>query len=141
MVDLDIERILDKMDEMDAYISELSEYVPDDEESYHDNSMLKRACERAFQLSCETLLDICNLIIAGKGFGLPKNSKNSMEKLADHGIITKDLAVRLSEMVGFRNLLVHKYGTVDDSMAFNYLSGELEDFYEFLEATEAFIKK
>ncbi|MBW6470108.1 MAG: DUF86 domain-containing protein [Methanosarcinaceae archaeon] len=138
---MDIERILDKIDEMDAYISELSEYVPDDEESYHDNKMQKRACERAFQLSCETLLDICNLIIAGKSFGLPKNSKDSMEKLAEHGIISKNLAIRLSEMVGFRNLLVHKYGTIDDSMAFNYLSCELKDFYEFLEAVEAFTKK
>jgi len=138
---LENERIRDKMDEMDAYLSELSEYVPEDEDEYLENSMLKRACERAFQLSCETFLDICNLIIADKGYGVPKNSNDAVKKLAEHGIISKLQASRLGDMVGFRNLIVHKYGTVDDSLAYSYLTAELEDFYEFLDAIERFIQQ
>ena len=43
-------------------------------------------------------------------------------------------------MVGFRNLLVHRYGKVDDSRAYHYLKEEIDDLYEFAEAIEKLIE-
>lgn len=39
-------------------------------------------------------------------------------------------------MVGFRNLLVHRYGKVDDSKVYDYLRKEIADLYEFVEVIE-----
>ena len=36
-------------------------------------------------------------------------------------------------MKGFRNILVNKYGTVDDELVFEMLSEKLEDFDKFKE--------
>lgn len=138
---MDIERIKDKLSELQVYIAELSEDMPDEEEEYLGERLTRRACERTFQLACEALLDVCNLIIAGKGLGLPKDNRDAIRKLADNKIIPKKLGARLEDMVGFRNLLVHRYGKVDDSRAYHFLKEEADDLYEFAESIEMLISK
>jgi uncharacterized protein YutE (UPF0331/DUF86 family) len=134
---LDIERIKDKLVELQEYLIELNEDIPDSEKEYIRQRMTRRACERTFQLACENVLDICNLIIAGKGFGLPKDSRDAIKKLSQNNIIPEKLSERLGDMVGFRNLLVHGYGKVDDFKAYRYLKEEIDDFYEFMERIES----
>ncbi len=138
---MDAERIKDKLSELLVYIAELDEDIPDTEDEYIGERRTRRACERTFQLACEDILDICNLIIAGKGLGLPKDNRDAIRKLADNKIIPKKLSERLEDVVGFRNLLVHRYGKVDDSRAYHYLNEEIDDLYEFAEAMEKFISK
>jgi uncharacterized protein YutE (UPF0331/DUF86 family) len=75
---LDKDRILEKIHELEKYLRELEEYLPEEEEDYLNSGLRKRACERAFQLASENLLDICNLIISEKGFGIPTDSKDSI---------------------------------------------------------------
>jgi len=90
-------------------------------------------------LACENLLDICNMIISDEGLGMPRDNRDSIRKLASHNMISESLALRLGELIGFRNLIVHQYGKVDDSRAHKQLYSESGDFYEFLEAIERFI--
>jgi uncharacterized protein YutE (UPF0331/DUF86 family) len=138
---LDNDRLLEKMDELEKYLRELDEYLPEEEEGYINNGLRKRACERASQLAAENLLDICNLIISEKGFGIPTDSKDCIRKLAENGVIPASLSSRLEELVGFRNLLVHQYGRIDDSRAYSYLNLESKDFYEFIEVIDKYIHK
>jgi uncharacterized protein YutE (UPF0331/DUF86 family) len=140
MMKLDNDRLLEKIDELENYLRELEEYLPEQEEDYLNNSLRKRACERAFQLASENLLDICNLIISEKGFGMPSDSKDSVRKLAENRVLPASLSTRLEELVGFRNLLVHQYGRVDDSRSYSYLNMELKDFYEFIEIIDRYIE-
>ncbi|CAD6492873.1 MAG: hypothetical protein CHKLHMKO_00363 [Candidatus Argoarchaeum ethanivorans] len=137
---MDIERIKDKLSELSVYIVELTEDIPDEESAYLGERLRKRACERTFQLACENVLDICNLIIAGKGFGLPKDNRDALRKIADNRIIPKKLEARLEDMVSFMNLLVHRYGKVDDSKVYYYLKEEIGDLYEFTEAINKLIE-
>lgn len=140
MIFLDKDRILEKMDELEKYLRELDEYLPEEEEKYLNSGLIKRACERAFQLASENLLDICNLIISEKGFGIPTDSKDCIRKLEENGVISGSLSTRLEELVGFRNLRVHQYGRVDDSKAYSYLNMESKDFYEFIETIDKYIE-
>ena len=139
MIILDIERIIDKMDDLEKCLRELDEYLPEDVEAYLRSGMRRRACERAFQLVYENLLDICNMIISEEGLGMPRDSRDSVRKLASHNMISESLALRLGELIGFRNLIIHPYSRVDDSRAHKQLYGESGDFYEFLEEIERFI--
>jgi uncharacterized protein YutE (UPF0331/DUF86 family) len=128
---MDIERIKDKLSELKVYIMELEEDIPEDEEEYIEERVPRRACERTFQLACEDVLDICNLIIAGKALGLPKDNRDSIKKLYDNKIIPEKLSSNLEDMVSFRNLLLHRYGKVDDSRAYHYLKDEIGDLSDF----------
>jgi len=139
VINLDIERIIDKMDDLEKCLRELDEYLPEGVGEYLRSGMRRRACERAFQLAGENLLDICNMIISDEGLGMPRDSRDTVRKLASHHVISESLALRLEELIGFRNLLVHQYGRVDDSRAHKQLYNESGDFYEFLEEIERFI--
>jgi uncharacterized protein YutE (UPF0331/DUF86 family) len=50
--------------------------------------------------------------------------------VAQHGILTAELAVSMRKAVGFRNVLVHDYIEVDDSIVVGRLKslGDLEEF-------------
>jgi uncharacterized protein YutE (UPF0331/DUF86 family) len=137
---MDTERIKDKLSELLVYIAELDEDIPDTEDEYIGERRTRRSCERTFQLACEDILDICNLIIAGKSLGLPKDNRDAIRKLADDKIIPKKLSDSLEDMVSFRNLLVHRYGKVDDSRAYQYLKEDIDDLYEFAETIEKLIE-
>ena len=137
---LDIERIRDKLSELQSYLIELEEDIPDSMDEYLEQRITKRACERTFQLACEDVLDICNLIIAGRGFMLPKDNRDAIGKLTENKIIPEKLASRLQDMVSFRNLLVHRYGKVDDNRVYLHLKEETIDLYKFIEAIDDFIE-
>lgn len=137
---MDIDRIKDKLSELQRYVIELEEDLPDAEDEYVEVRMTRRACERTFQLACEDVLDICNLIIAGKGLGLPKDNRGTIQKLDENKIITRELSERLGDMVGFRNLLVHRYGKVDDSKVYHYLNEDIDDIYRFIGEIDDFIE-
>lgn len=137
---LDIERIRDKLSELQSYLIELEEDIPDSMDDYLKQRITKRACERTFQLACEDVLDICNLIIAGRGFMLPKDNRDAIGKLTENKIIPEKLSSGLQDMVSFRNLLVHRYGKVDDNRVYLHLKEETIDMYKFIEAIDDFIE-
>jgi len=115
VINLDKERITDKMDDLEQCLRELEEYIPESVDEYLGSGMRRRACERSFQLACDNLLDICNMIISDEGLGIPIDSKDAICKLSQHDVIPESLASRLKKLTGFRNLLVHQYGRMDDS--------------------------
>lgn len=137
---LDKERIKDKIGELRAYLKELKEDLPEDEREYVQNRVIRRSCEKTFELACASLVDICNLIIAGEGLEKPKDNRDSVQRIMEHSIISADLARRLKDMISFRNLLVHGYARVDYSQAYQHLKHELGDFFEFIVNVDKFLE-
>lgn len=86
---LDIERIRDKLDELQRYLEEVEEDLPQTKKGYLNNRTIRRACERTFQLASENLLDVCNIIISEKRLPVPKDNKDSILKLEEAGIYPK----------------------------------------------------
>ena len=46
----------------------------------------------------------------------------------------------LKTMTGFQNSVVHRYGTIDDTLAFSILQKHLVDFSVFRQETEEFLQ-
>lgn len=128
---MDKERVLSKIDEIDSYLEELEKIKPSSFEEYGKSIEKKRACERLLQISVESVIDILNLIVSELKLGLPSDEKEVIEKLKNKKVISKELRKILIDMKGFKNILVHKYGTVDDELVFENLSENLEDFDKF----------
>ena len=137
---MDLERIRGKLDELESYLIELEALLPEDEIEYME-LRTKRACEKTLELACETVIDVCNIIISHKGYGRPLDSKSSINKLVENSLISQDLGGRLQDMVGFMNLLGHRYGQVDDHQAFEHLKHELGDFFEFMETIDKLLEE
>jgi uncharacterized protein YutE (UPF0331/DUF86 family) len=95
---LDRERILAKVDELECRQRELLQIAPDSIDEYQKIEK-KRACERLLQISIETVIDICHLLVKGLRLGLPAEEDDLFEKLAGAGIIsqsTKDKTKRVN---------------------------------------------
>lgn len=65
---MDKERIYAKMDEMEQYLKEIHEVVPDSLEDYRDSIEKKRATERLLQITIGAVMDICSTAKASKVF-------------------------------------------------------------------------
>lgn len=127
---LDKDRILGKIDELDSYLSELTQIIPASFEEYQKIEK-KRSCERLLQLCIECTIDICRLFVSGLRLGLPSEENDLFDKMQRNNIISEKMNSVLKEMRGFRNILVHEYAVVDDELVFGLIKKELEDFRGF----------
>lgn len=134
------ERILSKFDELEEYLEKLENIKPKNLEEYKRLIKDKFACERLLQISIEIVIDVCNIVASVLRIGLPSDEDDLFEKLKNKGIITKELSIILKEMKSFRNILVHRYGEVDDEKVFEIFSEKLGDFDKFKEEILKFLK-
>jgi len=140
VAELDRERVLSKIDELDSYLSELDQILPQSYEEYQQVEK-KRACERLLQISIEVVIDICNLLVSGLRLGLPAEENDLFVKLTRAGVLSEEMGEKLRKMKGFRNILVHEYADVDDILVYNVLTTELADFELFKKEVLKFLEK
>ncbi len=140
MGNLDRERVLIKIDELESYMREVELIFPGSFEEYSKVEK-KRACERVLQLTIETTIDICHLLVTGLRLGLPAEEDDLFGKLASAGVVTKAMQDTLRAMKGLRNVLVHEYAEVDDRLVYEAMTTRMEDFRWFAEEIRTFLKR
>ncbi len=118
-------RIDDKIKEVKNYLKQLMSIKPDNLDKYIADFNTKAACERYFERIAESMFDLAVLIIKEKGLTLPNENNESFEILKKENIINSDLARKLKEMRGMRNIIAHQYGTIDDELVYSAISQEL----------------
>jgi uncharacterized protein YutE (UPF0331/DUF86 family) len=138
---IDRERILGKVAELDSYLSELRQILPKSFDEYVRSIEKRRACERLLQIAVEAVIDICAMLVQGLRLGLPAEEDDVFEKLAQHGVLSQKMVETLRRMKGFRNILVHEYGRVDDRIVFDVAVNRLGDFEDFKREVLAALQK
>ncbi len=83
------------------------------------------------QRAIQATIDLATHIVATEGYGLPDTMSASFVLLEKEGLIAADLAERLRKMVGFRNIVVHHYETVDPKIVESIVSKHLGDLHDF----------
>lgn len=56
-------------------------------------------------------------------------------------VFSRELGEKLKDVKGFRNILIHRYGHVDDAIVYHNLGSYMKDFHEFENAIELYLKK
>lgn len=125
-------RIKDKVEEIEGYLSELSEIMPGTFEEYKEIKN-KAACERYFEKIIEAITDLAFLMVKEKGLKIPEEDKEAFDILSKEGIISDELSAKLKDAKGMRNIISHEYGKVDDEIVFDSITEELtKDVEEFI---------
>jgi len=137
---LDKYRILSKLDELNMYLNELKSVMPRSYEEYVKSIEKKRACERLLHILIECVIDVCTVLVKDLRLGLPAEEQDLFEKLREKGIISKQMKGKLKVMRGFRNILVHRYGAVDDKLVFENLK-KATDFKGFRKEISLFLRE
>jgi len=65
------------------------------------------------QRAVEALLDLANHLISANGWELPRDGRHAFSILRSHGLLTDAEMGLARAMVGFRNVAVHDYATLD----------------------------
>ena len=127
---VDKERVLSKIDDLEAYLSELKQIVPD---SFADYQRIekKRSCERLLHLCIECAVDICKLFVSGLKLGLPHEENDLFNKMSKKNVLSPEMTSLLKEMRAFRNILIHEYAEVDNEIVYEMAKTRLGDFELF----------
>ena len=59
--------------------------------------------------------------------------------LGENGVLEKKLSRKLQDMSRFRNLLVHRYGEIDNTRILSIVKHSLKDVEEFEKEIERFV--
>lgn len=135
-------KINDKIVEIEQYLKELESFLPAGLEEYAQNIEKKAACERYFEKLVEAAVDLAFLILKEEGLAIPEEDREAFDLLAQEMIITPELAARLKEAKGMRNILAHEYGIVDDAIVFKAVTEDIaDDLEQFLNQCKHYRKK
>lgn len=99
---------------------------------YKKAAELRDSVERNLQVAIEGCFDIGKIIISEKELPEPMDNKGIFVALSEAGIISAKSIEFLVPMAGTRNILVHGYDKVDDSLVYGILKRHLGDFDVFL---------
>ncbi len=80
------------------------------------------------QRACEAAIDMATRAVRMKRLGIPQSSREVFVLLEEAAIIPVDLSHTLQGMVGFRNIAVHDYKTLDLDIVENLIEHHLDDF-------------
>lgn len=83
--------------------------------------------------ACETAIDLANMWLRHDRLGIPSESREAFAILVRERRIASVLGSRLQNMVGFRNVAVHQYRTLEPKIVAAVIDSGLDDLVAFAE--------
>jgi uncharacterized protein YutE (UPF0331/DUF86 family) len=80
------------------------------------------------QRACEAAIDLAMHRVRLHRLGVPQESRDAFSMLAEAGRLDPVLAGRMAKMVGFRNVAVHDYRSLNLGIVKSIVTGRLDDF-------------
>jgi len=118
-----------KLRVMEENISDIQSWEISLYQHLKENSMLQKATERSLQISIEVMIDISERILALNNVQPGNTASENMKKLEDLGVIKS--ADNYSDMVRFRNFIVHRYEKIDLEILYSIVRNKLHLFRQF----------
>lgn len=118
-----------------------SDNIPSNFEEFKNLGLVKDGIYKRVEFAIEEILDICSVINADLGLGTPETEDNILDNLEIKKILSKKTIDIIKDMKRFRNLLVHRYGEINDEIAFETISESLNDFDLIIKEIGGVLKK
>lgn len=83
--------------------------------------------------ACETAIDLANMWLRRDQLGIPSESREAFAILVREQRIPADLGAKLQNMVGFRNVAVHQYRTLEPDIVAAVIDSGVDDLVAFAE--------
>ncbi|MEC2072520.1 type VII toxin-antitoxin system HepT family RNase toxin [Alkalihalophilus marmarensis] len=122
--------ILNKVVTIERCIQRIQEVYDNDPATLQDytkqDSMILN-----IQRACEASIDLAMHIVSDKRLGLPQTSRDAFDLLEQHKVIDANVSKRLQAMVGFRDIAVHDYQSLNLIIMKEIIEKHLKDFTDF----------
>jgi uncharacterized protein YutE (UPF0331/DUF86 family) len=134
------EIIRTKIKEIEESIELVGENLPDTFEVFSSMGLIKDGIYKRIEFAIENVFDICAIINTDLELGIPGDDEEIVENLVKNTILSEEMREKLKMMKGFRNIVVHRYGKIDDNLAFEILKKNIRDFYDFIRRVEEILE-
>ena len=124
-------RILSHLRELSASLEDWRRYQDISIEELQLDRDKRNMVLHAMLISTQSAIDIATYIIAEKGLRKPSTYRETFEILEEQRILPEDLANDLSDLAGFRNVLVHIYWGLDMNVIYGILRNDLRVLVTF----------
>jgi uncharacterized protein YutE (UPF0331/DUF86 family) len=125
-------RILSHLRELNDALIDWENYQGISIEELREDRDKRNMVLHALLVSIQASIDIAAYIIAERGLEKPSTYRETFEILGKEKIIPEELANELSDMAGFRNVLVHIYWGLNLDEVYGVLQNDLRALKEFI---------
>ena len=129
---VDKELLSRKISRLRSYTEALKSAEDIDWEKYKSDLRAKAFVERYLHLAIEEVIDIANHLISFFKWREPAGYRDLFQILKEHGIMSEKDLPTFQNMASFRNMLVHRYETIDEELVFGLFKKRLDDFELFI---------
>ena len=123
--------IINKYDILNRCINRINEEYENNSENLEDYRKLD-CIVLNLQRACEAVIDVAMYIVSSRALGTPQTKKEAFDLMYNAKIITKEMCINLKNMAGFRNIAVHDYKKIDNSILEDVIKNHLSDLIEFV---------
>jgi uncharacterized protein YutE (UPF0331/DUF86 family) len=123
--------VLNKSATIERCVARAREEYNADPDTFATNHTRQDAAILNIQRACEAALDMGHHIIRRESLGLPQSSRDVFDLLATAHWLEPQLAQSMKHMVGFRNIAVHEYQSLQLPITVNIIEQHLDEFLAF----------
>ena len=88
--------------------------------------------EHTLQTAIQAAIDVATLIVTERKLGEPDATRSLFSLLAQDGWLTATDITVWRRIIGFRNIVVHRYLDVDPAVVRSVLESNVEDLHRFV---------
>jgi uncharacterized protein YutE (UPF0331/DUF86 family) len=129
-------KISDVLDALEV----ISSNFPEDFGDFLKMGLAKDGLYKKTEFSIESIIDICNILNSDLRLGVPDTEEDMLDRLEKKKVLSKKVIEIIRQMKGFRNILVHKYGDIDDKKAYEDIRKGIDDFEIVIKEIEGLLK-
>lgn len=122
--------IINKYETIEKCINRINEEYENNAENLEDYRKMDMIVLN-LQRACEAVLDLAMYTVTTRKLGLPQNRRQAFELLEKNKIINSQMCIQMKEMIGFRNIAIHDYKELDNSILKDVIENHLAELLEF----------
>ncbi len=138
---LRIDVIKSKLKTIEENIDLVKKHFPEKLDEFLKLGLVKDGIYKKIEASIQFVISICSILNSDLKLGIPSNRDEIISFLVENNVISTNMSKKIKELKGFRNLLVHRYGKIDDEIAFNDIKSGISDFNLFKNEILQFLNK
>ncbi len=120
--------LINKAATIERCVARAREEYQADPNSFATNHTRQDAAILNIQRACEAALDMGHHLIRREKLGIPQSARDVFTLLSQADWIDHGLAESLKRMVGFRNIAVHDYQSLQMPITCNIITQHLDEF-------------
>jgi uncharacterized protein YutE (UPF0331/DUF86 family) len=137
---LDRNRIAKNIADIAMAKGEIEWLIAVDQASFFSDSRNVFSVRYLIIQAVEALTDLCQHMLARTRGILCDGYIDCIVKAGEHGIISVALAGRLRRLATLRNILVHRYWSIDDARVYVETKANVSDLTTFIDEIEALVR-